>query len=121
VGGVAVLLVPQKFKNQPKDTLHFIYDFVYDLDTPSPVLFPITVKIVLGRCHTTVLVVRTIRMKTTLQIQWNVPEDDSNAVIWYEISYPGQGHETGKTITKPYVSIDMICVSIASKAVIELY
>ena len=41
---------------------------------------------------------------TRIQIQWNdVSEDDSNAVIWYEVSYPGQGDETGKVITKTYV------------------
>ena len=39
-----------------------------------------------------------------IQIQWNdVTEEDRNAVIWYEVSYPGQGHETGKMITKAYV------------------
>ena len=36
-----------------------------------------------------------------LQILWNVPEVDSNAVVWYEVTYPGQGHENGKVITKP--------------------
>lgn len=41
---------------------------------------------------------------TTIQIQWNdVTEESSNAVIWYEVSYPGHGHETGKMITKTYV------------------
>ena len=47
--------------------------------------------------------IMTRSIATTLQIQWNVPEDDSNAIVWYEISYPGQGHETGKMITKTYV------------------
>jgi hypothetical protein len=42
---------------------------------------------------------------TIVHIQWNVSEEDSNAIVWYEISYPGQGQEAGKRITKKYVPV----------------
>ena len=52
---------------------------------------------------------------TTLHLQWNVPEEVSNAVVWYEISYPGQGHETGKMITKAYVVYVCIWTCVLSR------
>jgi hypothetical protein len=40
---------------------------------------------------------------TNIQVEWNVDENDSNAVIWYQVENEGQGQEADKIVTKTYV------------------
>lgn len=35
-----------------------------------------------------------------MRLELIVSEEDSNAVLWYEVDNAGQGREAGKTITK---------------------
>jgi hypothetical protein len=35
-----------------------------------------------------------------VNVEWDVHEDDSNAVVWYSVENAGIGREVGTTITK---------------------
>jgi hypothetical protein len=35
-----------------------------------------------------------------VNVEWDVHEDDSNAIVWYAVENAGIGREVGTTITK---------------------